>query len=91
LESIGKEIAKRCRGISLLANFLGGTLRRKETQEWQSILSSRIWDSLDGNKALCVLKLSFDYLSSATLKKYFACCYIFPKDFDVEKEELIQL
>jgi len=75
----------------LLANVLGGTLRQKETQEWQSILNSRIWDSHDGNKAFRVLRLSFDYLSSPTLKKCFAYCSIFPKDFEIEREELIQL
>jgi Leucine-rich repeat (LRR) protein len=91
LETIGKEIAKKCGGIPLLAKVLGGTLRQKETQEWQSILNSRIWDSQDGNKALRILRLSFDYLSSPTLKKCFAYCSIFPKDFEIEKEELVQL
>jgi small ligand-binding sensory domain FIST len=75
----------------LLANVLGGTLRQKETQEWKSILKSRIWDSQDGDKALRILILSFDYLSSATLKKCFAYCSIFPKDFEIEREELVQL
>ncbi|XP_011011659.1 PREDICTED: putative disease resistance protein RGA4 [Populus euphratica] len=91
LESIGKEIAKKCGGIPLLAKVLGGTLRQKETQEWKSILNSRIWDSPDGDKAMRVLRLSFDYLSSPTLKKCFAYCSIFPKDFEIEREELIQL
>jgi Leucine-rich repeat (LRR) protein/Holliday junction resolvasome RuvABC ATP-dependent DNA helicase subunit len=91
MESFGKEIAKKCGGIPLLAKVLGRTLRQKETHEWQSILNSRIWDSPDGNKALRILRLSFDYLSSPTLKKCFAYCSIFPEDFKIEREELIQL
>jgi Leucine-rich repeat (LRR) protein len=92
LESIGKEIAKKCGGIPLLAKVLGGTLHGKQAQEWQSILNSRIWDSHDGNKkALRILRLSFDYLSSPSLKKCFAYCSIFSKDFKIEREELIQL
>ncbi|KAB5526507.1 hypothetical protein DKX38_020354 [Salix brachista] len=47
-ESIGKDIAKKCGGLPLLAKVLGGTLQRKETQEWRSILNSRIWDTEDG-------------------------------------------
>jgi len=90
-ESIGKEIAKKCGGVPLLAKVLGGTLHGKQAQQWQSILNSRIWDSQDGNKALRILRLSFDYLSSPTLKKCFAYCSIFPKDFEIEREELIQL
>ncbi|KAI9381684.1 hypothetical protein POPTR_014G005400v4 [Populus trichocarpa] len=91
LESIGKEIAKKCGGIPLLAKVLGGTLHGKQTHEWQSILHSRIWDSQYGDKALRILRLSFDYLSSPTLKKCFAYCSIFPKDFKIGREELIQL
>uniref|UniRef100_A0A6N2LYX5 Nidogen G2 beta-barrel domain-containing protein n=1 Tax=Salix viminalis TaxID=40686 RepID=A0A6N2LYX5_SALVM len=91
LESIGKDIAKKCGGLPLLAKVLGGTLHGKQSQEWQSILNSRLWDTEDGNKVLRVLRLSFDYLSSPALKKCFAYCSIFPKDFEIEREELIQL
>ncbi|KAI5557767.1 hypothetical protein BDE02_18G125400 [Populus trichocarpa] len=90
-ESIGKEIAKKCGGLPLLANVLGGTLRQKETKEWESILSNRFWHSTDGNEALDILRFSFDHLSSPSLKKCFAYCFIFPKDFEIEREELIQL
>jgi len=91
LETIGKEIAKKCGGIPLLAKVLGGTLHGKQAQEWQSILNSRIWDSQDGNKVLLILRLSFDHLSSPSLKKCFAYCSIFPKDFKIAREELVQL
>ncbi|KAF9662075.1 hypothetical protein SADUNF_Sadunf18G0015700 [Salix dunnii] len=91
LESIGKDIAKKCGGLPLLAKVLGGTLRRKETQEWRSILNSRFWDTKDQNEAFRILRLSFDCLSSPILKKCFAYCSIFHKDFEIEREELIQL
>nr|XP_034902495.1 putative disease resistance protein RGA4 [Populus alba] len=59
-ESIGKEIAKKCGGLPLLANVLGGTLRQKETKEWESILSNRFWHSTDGNEALDILRFNFE-------------------------------
>nr|TKR79662.1 hypothetical protein D5086_0000270300 [Populus alba] len=49
LESIGTEIAKKCGGLPLLANVLGGTLHGKQADVWQSILKSRNWDSRDGS------------------------------------------
>ncbi|KAL9386129.1 hypothetical protein Peur_023139 [Populus x canadensis] len=92
LESIGKEIAKKCGGLPLLAKVLGGTLHGKQADVWKSILNSRICDSQDGNKeALRILRLSFDHLSSPSLKKCFAYCSIFPKDFEIEREDLVQL
>uniref|UniRef100_A0A6N2MXG9 NB-ARC domain-containing protein n=1 Tax=Salix viminalis TaxID=40686 RepID=A0A6N2MXG9_SALVM len=86
-ESIGKDIAKKCGGLPLLAKVLGGTLQRKETQEWRSSVEL----TEDGSKALRILRLSFDYLSTPRLKKCFAYCSIYPKDFIIEREELIQL
>ena len=56
LESIGREIVKKCGGLPLLANVLGGTLSQMETQERQSILNSKIWESRDGNEALDILR-----------------------------------
>ncbi|KAB5526519.1 hypothetical protein DKX38_020366 [Salix brachista] len=46
LESIGKDIAKKCGGIPLLAKVLGGTLRGKETQDWRSILDNHMVEEL---------------------------------------------
>ncbi|XP_010999930.1 PREDICTED: putative disease resistance protein RGA4 isoform X2 [Populus euphratica] len=91
IESIGKEIAKKCGGVPLLAKVFGLTLHGKQAEQWRSILNSRFWDSPDGDKAMRILRLSFDHLSSPSLKKCFAYCSIFPKDFKIEREELIQL
>ncbi|XP_075662657.1 disease resistance protein RGA2-like [Castanea sativa] len=92
LEAIGRDIAKKCRGVPLVAKVLGGTMSLKKVKsQWLTIQNSEVWSSLhDSNDMLPILKLSFDYLSSPSLKQYFAYCSIFPKDYVMDKEELIQ-
>ncbi|XP_042030917.1 disease resistance protein RGA2-like isoform X2 [Salvia splendens] len=89
---IGRKIAKRCQGLPLAANVVGSVLRRCESeQEWRSINENWISYGEGGESILRTLKLSFDHLSSPSLKKCFAYCSIFPKDRKMEKEELIEL
>ncbi|KAF8008504.1 hypothetical protein BT93_K2240 [Corymbia citriodora subsp. variegata] len=93
LESIGKEIAKRCKGLPLAAKMLGGALRNKSNlNEWENALNSIIWDLPEGenDKVLQVLKLSYVHLPSY-LKRCFAYCAVFPKDYKIERDELVLL
>ncbi|KAM3750113.1 hypothetical protein ACB098_04G012800 [Castanea mollissima] len=93
LEVIGRDIAKKCRGIPLAAKVLGGMMcRKKEKSEWLTLLDNEILNSPHGsNEMLPILKLSFDHLPLPSLKQCFAYCSIFPKDYEINKEELIQL
>ncbi|PRQ38492.1 putative P-loop containing nucleoside triphosphate hydrolase [Rosa chinensis] len=63
-ERIGKEIAKKCGGVPLVAKVLGGMMRTKNsTKEWLSIQASRIWELPEGDeRIMSVLKLSFQNL-----------------------------
>ncbi|TYH26688.1 hypothetical protein ES288_A02G008500v1 [Gossypium darwinii] len=85
---IGEEIAKQCHGVPLAAKVIGGTMRKIERSRaaWLKIQKSDVWDSV-----YSVLRLSLDHLSSPCLKKCFAYCAMFPKDFCFRKEQLIQL
>ncbi|KAM3702285.1 hypothetical protein ACB098_04G012900 [Castanea mollissima] len=95
LEAIGREIAKKCGGFPFAANFLGRLMCCKMRSEWLAIRDNAIWNSLDGgNEMLLRLKKGYDHLSSLSspsLKQCFAYCSIFPKDYEINKEELIQL
>ena len=91
-ETIGIEIAKRCHGLPLAANVVGGVLCRcKSVQDWRSIKENWLSDGEGGESILTILKLSYDHLSSPSLKKCFAYCSIFPKGKVIVKEELIEL
>ncbi|TYH23524.1 hypothetical protein ES288_A03G020100v1 [Gossypium darwinii] len=93
LEPIGKEIAKQCRGVPLLAKVIGGTMSKERSRcTWLEIQKSGVWGSPESVlKVESVLKLSYDRLPSPSLKKCFAYCAMFPKDYCFETEELKQL
>ncbi|XP_027166540.1 putative disease resistance protein RGA3 [Coffea eugenioides] len=88
-EDIGLKIAEKCRGLPLAASVLGGMLRNKEIDEWQKLESGL--QRGENNGIHEILKLSFDHLPYPSLKKCLAYCSIFPKDFEMEKNQLIQL
>ncbi|GLT37350.1 hypothetical protein SLA2020_116710 [Shorea laevis] len=96
LEVIGRQIAEKCKGVPLVANVIGASLcNRSDSGEWVSVNNS--FDARSSMKddrrtwIVRVLQLSFDRLPNTTLKQCFAFCSIFPKDWKIEKEMLIQL
>ena len=93
LEVRGREIAKRCIGVPLVARVLGEAMYFKcDENEWLAIQDDKIWYLLDdGNSDIySALKLYFDHLPALSLKQCFAYCAIFPKDYDMIKDEVIQ-
>ena len=93
MEASGREIAKRCGGVPLAARVLGGTMCFKcDKNKWLAIQKDKIWYLLDDNNndIYSVLKLCFDHLPVPSLKQCFAYCAIFPKDYDIKKNEVIQ-
>ncbi|XP_075661639.1 putative disease resistance protein RGA4 [Castanea sativa] len=93
LDVIGREIAKRCGGVPWAAKILGGTMSLKcDKNKWLEIQNNKIWDLLDEDNSdiFPVLKLCFDHLPTPSLKRCFAYCAIFSKDYDMKKDEVIQ-
>lgn len=92
LVSIGKEIVKKCRGLPLAAETLGGLLHAKtEIAEWEMISQSGIWElEYEENEIFPALRLSYNHLP-AHLKQCFMYCSIFPKDYNFSKENLVLL
>ncbi|XP_050140587.1 putative disease resistance protein RGA3 [Malus sylvestris] len=91
---IGREIAKNCGGVPLVAKVLGGILHTKKSiEEWSLFKDNKIWDNLSKgeDRIMPVLKLSFNNLESPPLKQCFAYCSMFKKDSIIERDSLIQL
>ncbi|XP_027336059.1 putative disease resistance protein RGA1 [Abrus precatorius] len=92
LESMGKEIAKKCKGVPLAVKTLGGLLRRQnEESEWENVILGDVWKLCEEqNSIMPILKLSYRNLSRE-MRQCFAYCSLYPKDSRIQKDELIQL
>ncbi|XP_038975129.1 putative disease resistance protein RGA4, partial [Phoenix dactylifera] len=92
LIEIGKEIVKKCGGLPLAVKTLGSLMcTKKEVKDWLAVMRSEILDTKVGEDGIVpVLRLSYNHLPPH-LKQCFALCSIFPKDYKMEKDMLIQL
>ncbi|KAK9090384.1 hypothetical protein Sjap_023561 [Stephania japonica] len=93
LVEIGKEIVKKCGGVPLAVKVLGGLMRSKRTeQEWLDIRDGEFWElGADVQRQVIeILKLSYNNLPPK-VRQCFSYCSIFPKDYEIQKHEVIQL
>ncbi|XP_026438487.1 disease resistance protein RGA2-like [Papaver somniferum] len=93
MKIIGEEIAKKCGGLPLAANFFGCHMHsHRNERDWLSIRDNEDIETL-GNQSggiIPILKLSYDSLPSH-LKQCFSYCCLFPKDWEFNRESLIRL
>ncbi|XP_021823996.1 putative disease resistance RPP13-like protein 1 [Prunus avium] len=92
LEEIGKKIARKCNGLPLAAQTLGGLLRsRLDIEVWNRVLNNSIWElPYEKSDILPALGLSYHYLP-AKLKRCFIYCSILPKDYEFKVEDVVFL
>ncbi|KAL3325281.1 hypothetical protein AABB24_039063 [Solanum stoloniferum] len=92
LEEIGIQIAHKCKGLPLALKALAGILRSKsEVDEWRDILRSEIWELQSRSSGILpALMLSYNDLPPQ-LKRCFAFCAIYPKDYLFCKEKVVHL
>jgi hypothetical protein len=91
-KDIAKRILKKCQGLPLSLKTIGSLLYTKPSLvEWESILGSEIWDlPEEESNIIPALILSYHHLPSH-LKRCFAYCALFPKNYVFQKEHLILL
>ncbi|XP_027356840.1 putative disease resistance RPP13-like protein 1 [Abrus precatorius] len=91
-KEIGMKLVEKCKGLPLALKTIGSLLHTKSSvSEWESVLTSEIWSlPEEHNNIIPALLLSYHHLPSA-LKRCFAFCSLFPKDYEFDKEDLILL
>ncbi|KAB2006834.1 hypothetical protein ES319_D11G375300v1 [Gossypium barbadense] len=88
---VGRQISERCGGVPLAIRTIAGTLSLKKTaNEWHSFNENELpkISQIEG-ELLPMLKLSYDHLPSH-LKHCFAYCRLYPKDYRIEVQALVQ-
>ncbi|XP_042508191.1 putative disease resistance RPP13-like protein 1 [Macadamia integrifolia] len=90
LEAVGRNIARKCKGLPLAASTVAGILSSgSDLNHWEEVLNSSLWD-LEESNLPAALSLSYYFLPT-NLKQCFSYCSVFPKDFKFDKQRLIQL
>ncbi|XP_021622981.1 putative disease resistance protein RGA3 [Manihot esculenta] len=90
LLKIGVEIVKKCKGVPLAVKTLASLLLNTDESYWKSIRDSELWKiAQKETDILPALRLSYEQLP-AHLKKCFAYCSFYPKDYAFYNWELIQ-
>ncbi|KAK8469954.1 hypothetical protein PHAVU_004G016532 [Phaseolus vulgaris] len=92
LMKVGRRIVEKCKGLPLALKTIGCLLSTKSSiSDWENILESDIWElPKEHSEIIPALFLSYRHLPSH-LKRCFAYCALFPKDYEFVKEELIFL
>ncbi|URE24515.1 NB-ARC domain [Musa troglodytarum] len=92
LEAIAKKIVRKLGGLPLAARTLGALLSvRMDEQHWRSIMECEIWElPQEEDDVLPVLRISYQHLP-AHLKRCFAFCSLFPRDYRFNEDRLIQI
>ncbi|GJM99050.1 hypothetical protein PR202_ga16113 [Eleusine coracana subsp. coracana] len=93
IKEIGKQIAKKCEGIPLLAYSLGSVVRDQVTDVWLAARDEEIW-KLERRFATKTELFSSFYQIYNDLPPAMKLCFlylsIFPKGSVIDKEKLIQ-
>ncbi|KAH0671390.1 hypothetical protein KY289_025883 [Solanum tuberosum] len=93
LKDVGEKIARKCNGLPLVLDLIGGVISRKEKKEalWLEVLnnlSSFIFK--DEEEVVKVIQLSYDHLSDH-VKPCLVYLASYPKDEDIWMSELKDL
>ncbi|KAF3774246.1 putative late blight resistance protein-like protein [Nymphaea thermarum] len=95
VKDVGRAIVQKCGGLPLALNAVGSLLRQKERRksDWQDVLRSPFWNwkgPQNNNKVFAAIALSYMTIPFQ-LKQCLTYCCMYPKDFLMEKTDLVRL
>jgi Leucine-rich repeat (LRR) protein len=92
LTEISDKIANKCKGLPLAAKVLGGLMQFKRTrEEWEHVLSSELWELEHVERGLFPPLLLSYYDLPSVVRRCFLYCAMFPKDYEMVKDELVKM
>ncbi|CAG7911939.1 unnamed protein product [Brassica rapa] len=95
IPNVAQRIAIKCHGLPLALTVIGEAMARKNSiEEWRAALgdlpSSAAKFARVEDEILSILKFSYDDLKSETTKSCFLFCALFPEDYEIGKDDLIE-
>ena len=96
IPALAKEIVKECKGLPLALITIGRAMVDKKTpQRWdRAVQVLRTYPSTFAgmeDKVFPILAFSYDSLYNDTIKSCFRYCSMFPSDYEILEDELIEL
>ncbi|CAO2839060.1 unnamed protein product [Amaranthus hypochondriacus] len=89
LFEIGQKIVEACGGVPLAIKVAGSLVYGQDKKKWEAVQEVGV-ANMGNNDITQILKLSYHHLPFS-LKNCFSFCAIFPKDYSMGKNELIDL
>lgn len=94
IRSYAEAIVRKCGGLPLALITIGKAMANKETEEeWKyaiDVLNKSPSELRGMEDVFTLLKFSYDNLETDTLRSCFLYCSLFPEDYSIEKEQLIE-
>ncbi|KAJ4917794.1 Disease resistance protein (NBS-LRR class) family [Raphanus sativus] len=95
IPALAKKISEKCYGLPLALNVIGKAMSSiEDVHEWRDAIDVISTESHEfpgmEEKILSILKFSYDGLKDEKVKSCFLYCSLFPEDYEITKEELIE-
>ncbi|XP_042405156.1 disease resistance protein RPS2-like [Zingiber officinale] len=95
---LAKQIAEECAGVPLALITVGKVVSAKRSIEaWNDVLKQlkkshlpKVTGMKERDPMLAAFKLSYDNLEDDNMRARLLCCSLWPEDFEIHKDELIQ-